>query len=116
MIKPDVILRYKPLPFEVAPKSSEVKATLDEAKMYCFSLRVDDRVGWRLPTKYELLKIFQKENDFEKDWYLSSTVFFDDSIWMVPFYDDVYGGRADVNMIDGMMPMYVRAVRDLKDN
>ena len=113
MIKPDVIIRYKPLPFEVAPKSSEVKATLDEARMYCFSLKVDGRVGWRLPTKYELLKIFQKENDFEKDWYLSSTVFFDDSIWMVPFHDGVTGGinGADVTMIDGMIPMYVRLLR-----
>jgi hypothetical protein len=113
------ILRYKPLDFEIAPKSSEVQATFDEARMYCFSLKVDGKVGWRLPTKYELIKIYNKvSHDFEKDWYLSSTVFFDDSIWMVPFHDGITGGSngADVNMIHGMASRYVRAVRDLKDN
>lgn len=118
MIKPDVILRYKPLPFEVAPKSTEVQATLDEAKMYCFSLTVGGKVGWRLPTKYELIQTYRRPNNFEKEWYLSSTEYSDHSIWMVPFHDGVTGGSngADVDMIDGMIPMYVRAVRDLKDN
>lgn len=116
MIKPDVILRYKPLPFEVAPKSTEVLATLEEARMYCFSLDIDGKVGWRLPTKYELIQTYRRPNNFEKEWYLSSTVFHKDSIWMVPFYDDAFGGRADVTMIDDMVPVYVRAVRDLKDN
>lgn len=118
MIKPDVILRYKPLPFEVAPKSTEVLATLDEAKMYCFSLKVDGKVGWRLPTKYELIQTYRRPNDFEKEWYLSSTEYSDHSIWMVPFHDGVTGGSngADVEMKDFTVPIYVRAVRELKDN
>jgi hypothetical protein len=112
----DVILRYKPLDFEIAPKSTEVQATLDEAKMYCFSLELDGKVGWRLPTKYELIKIYRIDNDFEKDWYLSSTEFYVDSIFMVPFYDGIAGGRAEANMKDFTVPRYVRAVRDIKDN
>lgn len=111
------ILRYKPLDFEIAPKSTEIQATLDEAKLYCFSLNIDGKVGWRLPTKYELIKIYRRnKHDFEKDWYLSSTEFFDDSIFMVPFNDGVTGGRPEADMTVGMIPLYVRAVRDLKDN
>jgi hypothetical protein len=111
------ILRYKPLDFEIAPKSSEVQATFDEARMYCFSLNVDGKVGWRLPTKYELIKIYNKvSHDFEKDWYTSCTGYSHHSIFMVDFCDGVTGGRAEACMKTETMPRYVRAVRDLKDN
>ena len=36
--------------FEIAPKETEIQATWDEAKMYCFSLNIDEKlVGGYLP-------------------------------------------------------------------
>jgi formylglycine-generating enzyme required for sulfatase activity len=38
--------------FEIAPVF--IKATWDEARMYCFALNVNGKTGWRLPTIAEL--------------------------------------------------------------
>lgn len=42
------------LDFEVAPIEYRVRLTYDEAIMYCFSLNIDGKVGWRLPTLDEV--------------------------------------------------------------
>jgi hypothetical protein len=52
--------------FEIAPKSTEIQTNWEEARMYCFSLNIDGKIGWRLPTKAELNEIYQSENDFEE--------------------------------------------------
>lgn len=44
------------LDFEVAPIEYRVRLTHDEAIMYCFSLNIDGKVGWRLPTWDEVEK------------------------------------------------------------
>ena len=59
--------------FEIAPKSTEIRLNWFDARLYCFSLNIDGKTGWRLPTKYELNQIYESNNDFEKDWYWSST-------------------------------------------
>ena len=59
--------------FEITPKSTETRLIWDDARLYCFSLNIEGKVGWRLPTKEELNEIYQSENDFEKLWYWSST-------------------------------------------
>jgi hypothetical protein len=59
--------------FEIAPKSTEVRLTWEEARMYCFSLNIDGKTGWRLPTKEELDSIYHSENDFVSTFYWSST-------------------------------------------
>lgn len=59
--------------FEIAPKDTEVKLNWDDARLYCFSLTIDGKTGWRLPTKEELAEIYQSSNDFEKKGYWSST-------------------------------------------
>ena len=41
-----------------------------EAKLYCFSLNIDGKVGWRLPTIYEII---------EEDWGLCEDDF---SVWV----------------------------------
>ena len=96
--------------FEIAPKSTEIQANWYDAKLYCFTLNIDGRVGWRLPTKEELSEIYQSENDFVCTFYWSSTESSDDSAWlqiMSSGYQTSYyktGGYA-----------YVRAVRDINE-
>lgn len=94
--------------FEIAPKSTEIQANWDDARLYCFALRIDGKTGWRLPTKEELDEIYQSENDFKKDWYWSSTEFNSSNVWYPNFYDgNLYNG---LNKNDGSV--YVRAIRD----
>ena len=76
--------------FEIAPKSAEIEATWNEARMYCFSLNIDGKVGWRLPTGEELNEIYESENEYATTWYH----------WTAD--DDESDGR-----------LYVRPVRDL---
>jgi hypothetical protein len=60
--------------FEIAPKSTEIEANWDDARLYCFALIIDGKTGWRLPTIEELITIYQSKNDFQKDGcYWSST-------------------------------------------
>ena len=39
---------------ELSPIEYERELTYDEAILYCFSLNIDGKVGWRLPTLPEL--------------------------------------------------------------
>ena len=67
--------------FEIAPKETEIKSNWDDAKLYCFSLNIDGKVGWRLPSIDELREIYKSENDFEQRWYWSSTEFTGNYAW-----------------------------------
>jgi hypothetical protein len=58
--------------FEIAPKSTEIQANWDDAKLYCFSLTIDGKTGWRLPTKEELGEISQLDSDLSTAIYWSS--------------------------------------------
>ena len=40
--------------FEVAPKEFRIRCTYNNALWYCFTLNVNGRTGWRLPTKKEV--------------------------------------------------------------
>lgn len=95
---------------EIAPKETEIQATWDDARLYCFSLNIDGKTGWRLPTKEELNEIYQTKNDFEISWYWASTEFDTGSAWTYTFtnglrYEDY---KDNYN--------HVRAIRDLKDD
>ena len=59
--------------FEIAPKWTEITATWYDAKLYCFTLNIDGKTGWRLPTKEELDQIYRSKNDFVGISYWSST-------------------------------------------
>jgi hypothetical protein len=41
--------------------------TYDEARMYCFSLNVDGKIGWRLPTSNE----YMQNSKITESWHLS---------------------------------------------
>ena len=58
--------------FEIAPKETEIRANWYDAKLYCFSLKIDGKSSWRLPTVEELNEIYQAKNDFEETWYWTS--------------------------------------------
>jgi hypothetical protein len=38
---------------EIAPEEYWKQMSADEAIMYCFSLTINGKIGWRLPTKEE---------------------------------------------------------------
>ena len=94
--------------FEIAPKSTEIRANWYDAKLYCFALNIDGKTGWRLPNKEELNEIYQSENDFEKAWYWSSTEGNGGYAWGQGFY---YGYQSNGNKYYGSG--YVRAIRSI---
>ena len=57
---------------ELAPIEYTKAMTWDEAKLYCFSLSIDDTVGWRMPTSDELDELFFSDYDFHELVYWAS--------------------------------------------
>jgi hypothetical protein len=61
--------------FEFAKEEYWKDLTFDEAKMYCFSLTINGKTGWRLPSVEELKQIyFTPYNGFVKSSYWTSSV------------------------------------------
>lgn len=93
---------------EIAPKETEIDATWDDARLYCFALNIDGKTGWRLPTIDELAEIYRSDNDFVKDGYWSSTevyTFF--GVWSQGFNS---GNQYTVHKYSNR---YVRAIRSV---
>ena len=95
--------------FVIAPKSTEIQANWYDAKLYCFSLNIDGKVGWRLPTKDELNQIYRVKNDFGRTYYWSYTEYDVSDVWLQNFGN---GNQLSGNKSYGSL--YVRAVRDIK--
>jgi hypothetical protein len=94
--------------FEIAPKSTEIRLNWFDARLYCFSLNIDGKTGWRLPTKEELNEIYQSDNDFELRWHWSSTEYIGSDVWVQNFgYGNQFTGGKYYDS------GYVRAIRDL---
>ena len=101
--------------FEIAPKETESQANWDDARLYCFALNIDGKTGWRLPTIYELIRIYNSKNDFEKllhsdfnSRYWSSSERGGSHAW----YQDFYNGSL-YSFDKNHAGVYVRAIRDL---
>ena len=61
--------------FEIAPKETEIHANWNDAKLYCFSINIDGKTGWRLPNREELCEIFNSEHDYKPEWYWSCAAY-----------------------------------------
>lgn len=100
--------------FEIAPKETEIEATWDDAKLYCFSLNIGGKTGWRLPSKDELELIhrkYQHDHEYEHTWYWTS----ENSPHIPTEYYIQYMGSGYLASSDGSFEYLVRAIRDLKE-
>ena len=79
----------------------------DDARLYCFSLDVDGKTGWRLPTIEELTALYEVGLIHSKLSYWSSTVYEDEIMYM----NFKNGIREFGNII--YKGIHVMAVRDL---
>ena len=99
--------------FEIAPKSTEVMLTWDDAVEYCKNLVVDDKSGWRLPTKDELDQMYKNRDsmpageEFDSIWHWSSLEDSATNAWNQRFSS---GGQYSGNK---MTSNCVRAVRNI---
>ena len=107
--------------FEAAPKSAVIEANYDDARFYCIG-NIDDKTGWRLPTKDELNQLYNSSNGYGPEWYWTSTPYvvphnprFDNAVWVQNFRI----GLQTYCLTDHNIPFekyYVLPVRDLKAN
>lgn len=65
----------EPLLVEIAPIEYETKLVWHEAKLYCFLLTIDGKVGWRLPTTKEFKAIYLSDNDLKGSYWSSEEYF-----------------------------------------
>jgi len=85
--------------FEFANEKYWKDLTFDEAKMYCFSLTIDGKTGWRLPTSAEHaligVTLWEQFNQLRSSCYL--------------FWDSE--GESNTNEVSNTIP-----VRDITDD
>jgi hypothetical protein len=94
--------------FEIAPKSTEIRANWYDARLYCFALNIDGKTGWRLPNKEELDEIYQSDNDFDDIFYWSSTDTSGSLAWGQHFFNGFQG-----NFYKNDDNFYVIAIRSI---
>lgn len=90
------------LTFEVVSLNKYKFLSYENAKLYCFSLSVDGKTGWRLPTKEECEQLKQLWIFYNRIWIDQPDTVFDFSMGMAI---DNYKGN-----------YLVIPVRDIKDN
>ena len=105
--------------FEIAPKSTEIQTNWFDARLYCFSLNIDGKTGWRLPTMNELFYI----TEYMPLFHMTSGLHWSSQKSMHGCAHAMYysGGGADTTNCSSHTytigsSLYVRAVRDLKDD
>lgn len=78
------------LDFEVAPSEYQIRLSRSDAILYCFSLNIDGKTGWRLPTDDETQKAGMHYRYFVV--HTSDGLFHDYTTpWVVPVRDVKYG-------------------------
>lgn len=107
---------------ELSPTQYETRLSWDNAIFYCFSLNIDGKTGWRLPTIDEITELnlnggfywcFQDERA-EMYWGLITNGMRHLPYDPINYAPSMFGARVD---FDSKEECYlVRPVRDLKDN
>lgn len=82
---------------EFAPEEFFYFCDFFEAIFYCFSLSIDGKTGWRLPTQDEFYDSYFNEPPFDNEKFTSS--------WFIDDRDD--------DGIDLSSPYYILPVRDI---
>ena len=94
---------------EIAPIEFQKELNWEDAKLYCFSLTIDGKTGWRLPTNKEQEFLQSQTVESSDEWYWTSN---DDDDWVVCYnWHSELGSHSFKEHI-----RYARPVRDLKDN
>lgn len=71
---------------EISPLDYEQVLEWEDAKLYCFSLTVDDKTGWRLPTLDDLIDIYSRSDiDCSPERYWASDIMHEDFYWTFDF-------------------------------
>lgn len=103
---------------EIAPKETEIQANWEDARLYCFSLNIDGKTGWRLPTMNELFYI----SEYMPLFHMASALHWSSQKSMqscaLAMYYSVDDGSTNCSSHTYTIgsSLYVRAVRDLKDD
>ena len=94
---------------EIAPKQTERYVNWADARLYCFALNIDGKIGWRLPTKKELNTFDKIEHELEDEYYWSGQSRTDISTWVQRFNGYRHQFATHIESRN-----WVRPVRDLK--
>lgn len=104
--------------FEIAPKSTEMQTNWEDAKLYCFALNIDGKTGWRLPTLKELFYI----SEYMPLFHMASALHWSNQKSIQGCALAMHYSVEDGSTICSShtytigSSLYVRAVRDLKDD
>lgn len=101
---------------EIAPKEYEIRSNWHDARLYCFALNIDGKIGWRLPTVDELHIIYNTAYcDFGRWYYWSCEEHDTENAIDVDFQgQSIHFNASPENK--GYDENTVRPVRDLKDD
>jgi hypothetical protein len=83
---------------EIAPFEYEKTLSIDDAMLYCFTLNIDGKTGWRLPTLTELKYItennfmnsvhFGKFRNYSRFWSSEKHSLYFGCSWVIVIIDD----------------------------
>jgi hypothetical protein len=97
---------------QIAPVDYWQALRFDDARLYCFSLNIDGKTGWRLPTKEELIRILSTHDTENYTLYWAQ----EDDCHRDTMADCVYNDGITHGYIYKTEQIGTLPVRDLKDD
>ena len=102
---------------EQSPVEYWIAQCKDDAVLYSFSLSVNGKTGWRLPTKEEFRVIYEPTNpEFLEGWYRVTVDNSYDAVAISPGEELKYSWGIDSSWFGDNMKFITMPVRDLKDD